>query len=120
MNARIKKGLKATGKYLLIAAAAALLSGFLFYLTKGWPISMGLKERARRGKLVSVEVTRQGETATLTGEEDLLLASGTAEILTVFLPGSPSEEKPETEYTFTFSDGTQTRVGATEAAVFRD
>mgnify|MGYP000520744620 CR=1 FL=1 len=120
MSEKAKKVLKTVGKDLLLAAVTILITGTLIYLLRGWPVAAGLRDRAERGEVASIEITQNGDTVTLTKPDDLTLAAGVTGTLTVAFPGSATQEQPETEYLFTFTDGTQTRVGASQSAVFRD
>ena len=120
MNGPTKQRLKAVGRYLLLAAGAALIAGVLFYLSHGWPVAMGLRDRAEKGEVASIQISQGEDMAVLTGPEDLALAAGVAELLSAALPGSSFDGLPEIEYLVTFSDGSQTRVGISGSRMFRD
>lgn len=89
-------------------------AGYIFM--HGWPIFNGLQNRS---DIVSVDITQNGETVTVTDEQDILLACRTVNILKV-KPTKVEGRTPDTIYVFKFQDGSEETVGASYDAVFKN
>ena len=108
----LKEMLKLVGTVLITAVVVTVVYIFMH----GWPIFSGLQNRQ---DVVSVEITQNGETVTVTDEEDILLACRTVNILKV-KPAKTEAKTPDTTYVFKYRDGSEDTVGASDDAVFKN
>ncbi len=114
---RWKKALLPAGSILL----TAIITAAAWYMINGWPIAGNLRQQAEQGKIQKVRITQKEETITITDPEQLRLAAGTAQLLRVSLPGAANEgEILETEYLFTFTDGSTMQIGVSEETILKD
>lgn len=103
---------------LLIVAA---ISALIWYFSNGWPIAGNLRKQAEQGEIAQVRITQMGDTVTVTDPETIELAAGIAQLLKVSFPGTASEGKsPETEFLFTFADGSAMQIGVSEETILKD
>lgn len=120
MSDRAKKLLKSIGNTLLSCLITAAVFSILYYTVSGWQISGDMRAKVESNRVVSVTITHNGDTVTITDPEQMELAAGCALMLRVTLPGKSTDVTPDTELVFTMTNGKTLQIGATDTLVIKD
>lgn len=120
MSDRAKKLFKSIWRTLLSCLITAVVFSILYYAVNGWQISGDMRAKAENNRVVSVTITHNGDTVTITDPEQMELAAGCALMLRVTLPGKSTDVTPDTELVFTMTNGKTVQIGATDTLVIKD